>query len=62
MPENIKNDWLVASVTKPDLTLGDFEQMGLTPENTQLLNIKDYEKSDKIQKIFTNPASPEIVP
>jgi len=57
MPDNSKNDWLLASTTKPEFTLGDFEQMGLTPSNTQLLDEKTYRENDKIKQMFTDTAT-----
>ena len=54
MSNTSKNDWLVASLTKPEYTLGDYEQLGLTPENTHLLSEKDYKANQQIQRLFTN--------
>lgn len=47
-----KNDWLVANMSSPNNTLGDFAQEGLTSFNTQLLSKEDYIKNKDIQSRF----------
>lgn len=49
-----KNDWLVANLTSPNNTLGDFAQEGLTADNIQLLSKEDYKKNSKIQEVFAD--------
>jgi len=45
----MKNDWIIANINNPDFTAGDFKNIGgFDLENTELLPMEKYLKSDKI--------------
>ena len=44
-----QNDWIIANINNPDFTVSDFKNIGeLSLENTQLLPMESYLKSEKI--------------
>ena len=53
----MKNDWIIANINNPSFTAGDFKNIGgFNLENTELLPIEKYLKSEKILQnpIFQN--------
>ena len=46
------NDWLVATVSNPDLGLANFAEAGLSAENTQLKDRDFYKNNSFIQDAF----------
>lgn len=52
-----KNDWIAANLNNPTYDNGDFKMLGLTSENTQLLDYDFYKKQDVIQNsdLFKDP-------
>ena len=53
----MKNDWIIANINNPNFTAGDFKNIGgFNLENTELLPIEKYLKSEKIiqNPIFQN--------
>jgi len=53
--ENTKvNDWLVATLSAPNNSFGDFEQEDVTPNNTALKDKSVYVGNDTIKKAFTD--------
>jgi hypothetical protein len=45
-----ENDWIVASINNPNFNSDDFKDIGLNLDNTQILPIDDYLKSDFIKE------------
>lgn len=54
MDKELKNDWLIANMKSPKSTIGDFIQMGLSNDNTELLSKESYLNNDQIKSTFTN--------
>ena len=54
MENNKKNDLFENMLVNPSFTLFDFENVGLTAENTSIKDKKDYMKSENIIQAFTN--------
>lgn len=50
--QNKPNDWLVATVSNPDLGLANFAEAGLNAENTQLKDRSFYKNSQFVQDTF----------
>ena len=40
-----QNDWIVANINNPNLSSTDFQDAGLSTDNTQMLSEDDYLKS-----------------
>lgn len=44
-----QNDWIVAGINNPNFDNNDFKDIGLNLENTQILSVEDYLKTDFIK-------------
>ena len=45
-----QNDWIVATLNNPNFSIDDFKDIGLNLENTQILPIDEYLKSNYIKE------------
>lgn len=52
--QNKANDWMVAMVNNPTFDVANFEEVGLTPDNTSIGSKQEYRKSDFIAEKFTD--------
>lgn len=50
-----QNDWLVSVINQPDFSMKDFSEIGLSKDNTELMDRDFYKDKDYFKEKFTDP-------
>lgn len=55
-----QNDWLVSIINQPDFSMKDFLDIGLSKDNTELMDRDFYKEKDYFRNQFINPETHEF--